>query len=375
MGIPGSGRLARACVVVTCTALLAGFAAGPAIADEPQPATAPTDSAEATVQAEALRQRLATLQERIDVLVREYADAQAALEGAAAAEVWAARRVADLERAQAEARAEAGRAARTLYIAGGAGGLYATALEGWSIAEVLDGVAVVDALVRGTTVAHRAAATAGDALAVADRRSQARRLTSEERVVLVRRSAEAAAEAQALQVDLDRQLAEADATVQRLLAEEEARRQEEARRAAEAAARAALAASGDDGPALPFEQLVDVLRRAGFDGDALRTAWAIVMRESGGRPGAVGSVNSNGTVDHGLFQLNDIHIGNYISADDLYDAGANAAAAFLMSRGGTDWGHWGLGETGWAGHLKRDIPAVYYALLAKWQAWYDAWPG
>ena len=184
----------------------------------------------------------------------------------------------------------------------------------------------------------------------------------------------AAAEAQALQEELDRRLAEADATVQRLLAEEEARRQEEARRAAAAAAAAALAASGDDGPALPFDDLVAVLRRAGFEGDALRTAWAIVMRESGGRPGATGSVNSNGTVDHGLFQLNDIHLGRYIAAEDVYDPDANAAAAFVMSRGGTDWGHWGLGETGWAGHLKRDIPAVYYALLAKWQAWYDAWP-
>lgn len=122
-------------------------------------------------------------------------------------------------------------------------------------------------------------------------------------------------------------------------------------------------------------QLVDVLKQAGFTGEGLHVAWAVAMRESHGRPGALGAVNSNGTRDHGLFQLNDIHMGRAIDPTQVYDAGANAAAAFRMSRHGTDFSAWGLGHTGWAGHLESAQPATYAMLNQRFQDWYARFPG
>lgn len=122
-------------------------------------------------------------------------------------------------------------------------------------------------------------------------------------------------------------------------------------------------------------QLVDVLKRAGFQGEGLRTAWALAMRESHGRPGAVSPVNPNGTRDHGLFQLNDIHLGRNIDASQVLDPVANAKAAYRISNGGTSWGAWGLGHTGWAGHLETAQPQFYARINAAYQAWYARFPG
>jgi hypothetical protein len=122
-------------------------------------------------------------------------------------------------------------------------------------------------------------------------------------------------------------------------------------------------------------QLVDVLSKAGFSGEGLHVAWAVAMRESHGRPGALGAVNPNGTRDHGLFQLNDIHLGRSIDPAQVYDAGSNAAAAYRMSKHGTDWSAWGIGTTGWAGHLATAQPATYDAINARFQEWYARFPG
>lgn len=122
-------------------------------------------------------------------------------------------------------------------------------------------------------------------------------------------------------------------------------------------------------------QLVDVLRRAGFTGEGLRTAWALAMRESGGRPGALSKVNGDGTRDHGLFQLNSIHVGSVISADKVFDAEANARAAFQLSHHGTNFSAWGIGHTGWAGHLERTQPATYAAYNKRFQELLATYPG
>ena len=127
--------------------------------------------------------------------------------------------------------------------------------------------------------------------------------------------------------------------------------------------------------ALSPRELVNVLEKAGFKGEGLRTAWAVAMRESHGRPGALSPQNSNGTRDHGLFQLNDIHLGRSIDASQVYDAAANAAAAYRMTKHGTDWSAWGIGHTGWAGHLEKAKPETYAALNARFQEWYARFPG
>ncbi len=134
------------------------------------------------------------------------------------------------------------------------------------------------------------------------------------------------------------------------------------------------AAARPSGPALAPPQLVDLLRSVGFTGDGLRTAWAVAMRESGGRPDALGAVNANGTRDHGLFQINDVHLGSLIDATRVDDPVANARAAFTLSKGGTDWSAWGLGSTGYARHLAQTAPDVLGRLTARFQSWYDRYP-
>ncbi len=127
--------------------------------------------------------------------------------------------------------------------------------------------------------------------------------------------------------------------------------------------------------ALTPVQLKGVLARQGFSGEGLHVAWALAMRESGGQPGAIGHVNPNGTRDHGLFQVNDIHLGHSLDPAVMYDPDSNAAAAFKMSSHGTNFGAWGIGTSGWAGHLMRTMPTTYAQLNAAYQKWYDRYPG
>jgi len=90
--------------------------------------------------------------------------------------------------------------------------------------------------------------------------------------------------------------------------------------------------------------LIKVLTKAGFtDPEALRTAYAIVYRESGSRPFAY-LKNSNGSFDRGLFQINDINHKNLGISNpiDLYDAEYNAKKAYKLSQGGKIWWPWAI---------------------------------
>jgi hypothetical protein len=99
------------------------------------------------------------------------------------------------------------------------------------------------------------------------------------------------------------------------------------------------------------ERLVRVLTRAGFRGSALKTAFGIAKRESGGRNDAFNPDTSTGDQSYGLFQIN--MLGNLGPArrkqfglarnEDLFDPVRNAKAAFRMSSGGRDFGAWGIG--------------------------------
>lgn len=135
-----------------------------------------------------------------------------------------------------------------------------------------------------------------------------------------------------------------------------------------------------DRPALPTTgalsdvQLRDVLAEAGFEGEALRTAWALARRESGGRPDAESPSNTNGTRDHGLFQINDVHRGSWIDFDRLSDPLYNAQVAYRMSDGGKDFSAWALGSTGWAGHLQETAPDTYQMLHGRFMEQYQKYP-
>ena len=98
-------------------------------------------------------------------------------------------------------------------------------------------------------------------------------------------------------------------------------------------------------------QLADILWRAGFKGQAHRTAWAIVNRESSRRPRAYNGNLGTGDNSYGLFQINMLgsmgpsrRAAYGISSNAaLFDPLTNAKAAFKLSRGGRDFGAWGIG--------------------------------
>lgn len=100
--------------------------------------------------------------------------------------------------------------------------------------------------------------------------------------------------------------------------------------------------------------LVDILRRAGFSGSALNTAYAVAMAESGGNARAFNGNRKTGDQSYGLFQINMLggmgperrRAYGLSSNDDLYDAVKNAQIAYKMSKGGRDWSPWSAYKNG-----------------------------
>lgn len=99
---------------------------------------------------------------------------------------------------------------------------------------------------------------------------------------------------------------------------------------------------------LSHSQLISVLKEAGFKGHGLKMAWAIVQKESNGRPYAHNNNSSTGDNSYGIFQINMMgSMGpdrrekyGLESNEDLFDPLTNAKIAFKMSRGGEAWGAW-----------------------------------
>jgi hypothetical protein len=79
--------------------------------------------------------------------------------------------------------------------------------------------------------------------------------------------------------------------------------------------------------------LMDLATRAGFPNP--RLAVAVALAESGGVPQALG----DGGLSVGLWQ---IHLPSWpmYSHEQMNDPVQNAHAAFVISKGGTDWRHW-----------------------------------
>lgn len=95
-------------------------------------------------------------------------------------------------------------------------------------------------------------------------------------------------------------------------------------------------------------ELKELLAAVGFEGKALRTAWAVAMKESNGRPKAHNDNVNTGDNSYGIFQINMIgQLGearrekfDLIKNADLFDPVTNAQIAFYMTGGGTDWSSW-----------------------------------
>ena len=95
-------------------------------------------------------------------------------------------------------------------------------------------------------------------------------------------------------------------------------------------------------------ELKELLVAVGFEGKALKTAWAIAKRESNGRPLAYNGNRKTGDSSYGIFQIN--MLGN-LGVDRkekfdlksnilLFDPVINAEITYYMTNGGKDWSSW-----------------------------------
>lgn len=73
---------------------------------------------------------------------------------------------------------------------------------------------------------------------------------------------------------------------------------------------------------------------AGGDPSRADIAVAVALAESGGKTDAQ-HVNTNGTIDRGIWQINSVH-----GAQSTFDPANNASAAVSISKNGTDWTPW-----------------------------------
>ena len=95
---------------------------------------------------------------------------------------------------------------------------------------------------------------------------------------------------------------------------------------------------------LSDQEVISILKQAGFSGYGLKMAWAIAVKESTLRPYALNKSSNC----YGLFQINmtgamgpDRRDRYKLSKDeDLYDPLTNAMVAYDMSKSGTSWGAW-----------------------------------
>ena len=109
------------------------------------------------------------------------------------------------------------------------------------------------------------------------------------------------------------------------------------------------------------EELVKMLSTIGFEGKALKVAWAVVKKESNGRPLAFNGNIKTGDNSYGIFQINMIGgLGvarrdkfDLDSNKDLFDPVVNAQIAYYMSNEGSDWSSWGVGKFPYNGNTEQ----------------------
>jgi cell wall-associated NlpC family hydrolase len=210
-------------VAVLATALLVGAPA----------ASADPDLTKARAAAAQLRDKVDLLRAEAEAAAEDYGDANSQLDQVVAKLINADE---DLDSATLDARTADGRtadAARQMYMTGGPGALYASVLSGQDIGDVLDRLASVDSVVRGSIIAG---SDARERVAVAKASTQDLALLTAQRRVLEDRKVAAATKAAMYLAQADAALAAATDTVRRLVEAERARAQARAEAAARAAA-------------------------------------------------------------------------------------------------------------------------------------------
>jgi len=112
--------------------------------------------------------------------------------------------------------------------------------------------------------------------------------------------------------------------------------------------------------------LAQALYNAGFRGNGLRIAWAIAMRESGGKADAISS-----TGDYGVFQFNRAAWSKqpWWNTAKMLDRDYNIMIAYDISQEGKTFYPWDIdGKGRHKGNYTSD--SVY----AKYKSWYDKYP-
>jgi hypothetical protein len=115
---------------------------------------------------------------------------------------------------------------------------------------------------------------------------------------------------------------------------------------------------------LTKSDLVKLLSAVGFEGKALREAWAVAMKESRGNPLSHNGNRKTGDNSYGLFQVNMIGSMGQERRDKfnldynakLLDPVVNAQVAYHMSNGGKDWSAWKGTKTPVVKNLMAQFP-------------------
>lgn len=95
-------------------------------------------------------------------------------------------------------------------------------------------------------------------------------------------------------------------------------------------------------------ELKELLSAVGFEGKALKTAWAIAKSESNARPMSYNGNRNTGDSSYGIFQINMLgKLGidrkekfDLKSNILLFDPVINAEITYHMTKGGIDWSSW-----------------------------------
>jgi hypothetical protein len=113
----------------------------------------------------------------------------------------------------------------------------------------------------------------------------------------------------------------------------------------------------------PFtdEELAKMLSTVGFEGRALKVAWAVVKKESNGRPLAFNGNVKTGDNSYGIFQINMIGGLGVTRRDkyelnsnkELFDPVVNAQIAYRMTNEGSNWSSWGVGKFPYNGNTEQ----------------------
>jgi hypothetical protein len=108
------------------------------------------------------------------------------------------------------------------------------------------------------------------------------------------------------------------------------------------------AAPANSALTLTAAQIAWFAQQAGFTGNAVATATAIALAESGGKTAVVSPANSNGSHDYGLWQINDNAHPDLLTADaQWWVAGFNAQMAFKIYTGsGNTFNAWSTFKNG-----------------------------